>query len=585
MEMEMKMEDREDLNSILPYLPLLLRSSTLFWPSQAIEILKLLAAGPDRSRLNSGDLFFRTITDLRRSLSLSSDPLAFSAHQGYVIFFDQLISTEESKKWFEEILPALANLLLRFPSLLESHYQNADNLINGVKTGLRILNSQEAGLVVLSQELIAALLGCSLFCLFPVAIRGDKHLPTINFDHLFASLHDSCDQKQQSKIKCIIHYFERICAQIPRGSVSFERNVLPLEQRPLCVSYPDANFWNGSSIPLCKFEVCSFGLIEDQSSGALEVDFANKYFGGGALHRGCVQEEIRFMINPELIAGMLFLPALEDNESIEVVGAERFSNYTGYASSFRFSGDYVDKKEMNSLGRRKTRIVAIDALCHPGMRQYKIKYLLRPILVILKAVPVAPVNSDLVYFNREINKAFCGFMDQSKYDQYERGLVKNDCSRDEQDTDMKDPNYEGTSNLEAEAASTSIETLEEFVDPMTETCQENAHLPLKNQDDIGIATGNWGCGAFGGDPELKTIIQWLAASQGRRPFITYYTFGLRALQNLDQVSEWILVHKWSVGDLWNMVVEYCMQVLKGETYDGFFTWLLPSLSSHDEEGE
>lgn len=30
---------------------------------------------------------------------------------------------------------------------------------------------------------------------------------------------------------------------------------------------------------------------------------------------------------------------------------------------------------------------------------------------------------------------------------------------------------------------------------------------------IGIATGNWGCGAFGGDPELKTIIQWLAASQ------------------------------------------------------------------------
>lgn len=30
---------------------------------------------------------------------------------------------------------------------------------------------------------------------------------------------------------------------------------------------------------------------------------------------------------------------------------------------------------------------------------------------------------------------------------------------------------------------------------------------------IGIATGNWGCGAFGGDPEIKTIIQWLAASQ------------------------------------------------------------------------
>lgn len=41
------------------------------------------------------------------------------------------------------------------------------------------------------------------------------------------------------------------------------------------------------------------------------------------------QEEIRFMINPELIAGMLFLPRMEDNEAIEIVGAERFSNYRG----------------------------------------------------------------------------------------------------------------------------------------------------------------------------------------------------------------------------------------------------------------
>lgn len=34
-----------------------------------------------------------------------------------------------------------------------------------------------------------------------------------------------------------------------------------------------------------------------------------------------------------------------------------------------------------------------------------------------------------------------------------------------------------------------------------------------HHSDVGIATGNWGCGAFGGDPELKSVIQWLAASQ------------------------------------------------------------------------
>lgn len=42
-----------------------------------------------------------------------------------------------------------------------------------------------------------------------------------------------------------------------------------------------------------------------------------------------MQEEILFMINPELIVGMLFLPALADNEAIVIVGTERFSNYTG----------------------------------------------------------------------------------------------------------------------------------------------------------------------------------------------------------------------------------------------------------------
>ncbi|KAL6971831.1 poly(ADP-ribose) glycohydrolase, partial [Sarracenia purpurea var. burkii] len=35
-----KMEDREDLKSILPYLPVVIRSSKLFWPSQVVEALK-----------------------------------------------------------------------------------------------------------------------------------------------------------------------------------------------------------------------------------------------------------------------------------------------------------------------------------------------------------------------------------------------------------------------------------------------------------------------------------------------------------------------------------------------------------------
>ena len=190
-------------------------------------------------------------------------------------------------------------------------------------------------------------------------------------------LYDIYDEKMENKIKCIVHYFERICSQMPTGLVSFERKVLPLEDSPFCVTYPKADLWSKSAVPLCHFEVHRSGLIEDQSKEALEVDFANRYIGGGALRRGCVQEEIRFMINPELIAGMLFLPSMADNEAIEVVGPERFSNYTGYASSFHFAGDYVDKRDVDFMGRRKTKMIAIDALCDMRMRQYRLECLLR----------------------------------------------------------------------------------------------------------------------------------------------------------------------------------------------------------------
>ena len=42
-----------------------------------------------------------------------------------------------------------------------------------------------------------------------------------------------------------------------------------------------------------------------------------------------------------------------------------------------------------------------------------------------------------------------------------------------------------------------------------------------------------------------------------------------------QVIQWISRHGWTVGELWHMVVEYSSQRLKGETHEGFLTWLLP----------
>ncbi|KAF8708758.1 hypothetical protein HU200_030145 [Digitaria exilis] len=495
---------RGDLRSALPFLPVVLRGGALFWPSAAQESLRALALGPDVSRVASGDVLADALTDLRLALSLPA--LSQRAADGLALFFDDLLSRAQARGWFSEVVPNLARLLLRLPALLEDHYAKAGD----ATSGLRILASQDAGIVHLSQELVAALLTCALFCLFPTDGRAEASLPSINFDGLFAALIHNTRQSQEQKVRCLIHYFERVTDYSPTGFVSFERKVLP--RRAVSdgvITYPDVDAWIKSSAPLCQFRVFSSGFIEDEEQEALEIDFANRYLGGGALSRGCVQEEIRFMINPELIVGMLFMACMEDNEAIEIVGAERFSQYMGYGSSFRFVGDYLDNKPIDSMGRRRTRIVAIDALDCPTRLHYESSGLLR-----------------------EVNKAFCGFFDQSKFQLYAKLF---------QDSDDK-----------------------------------NFSPSISSNEYIGVSTGNWGCGAFGGNPEIKSMIQWIAASQALRPFVNYYTFEDASLERLGEVIQWVLRHEWTVGELWHMLIEYSSQRIRGETLKGFFAWLLPN---------
>jgi len=119
---------------------------------------------------------------------------------------------------------------------------------------------------------------------------------------------------------------------VPDGNITFRRQIL--RQRPN---------WDQASSPLTDVTIIDQGTIEDDAVGALQVDFANKLIGGGVLGHGCVQEEIRFTICPELAVARLFTAELQDNECLVVIGAERYSAYSGYADTFQYTGDYVDK--------------------------------------------------------------------------------------------------------------------------------------------------------------------------------------------------------------------------------------------------
>ena len=85
------------------------------------------------------------------------------------------------------------------------------------------------------------------------------------------------------------------------------------------------------------------------------MDFANKFIGGGSFNTGSVQEEILFLIYPELSVSVLICERMLDHEAYFIGNVKRFSDYTGYGKTLEFSKAYVD-------GGKKD-IIAIDALC------------------------------------------------------------------------------------------------------------------------------------------------------------------------------------------------------------------------------
>ncbi|KAL4715231.1 hypothetical protein ACJJTC_007813 [Scirpophaga incertulas] len=77
-----------------------------------------------------------------------------------------------------------------------------------------------------------------------------------------------------------------------------------------------------------------------------------------------------------------------------------------------------------------------------------------------------------------------------------------------------------------------------------------------------VATGNWGCGSRQrGHPQLKTLLQWMAASVAGVPALIYYTFSNEKLYKLDTLVRVIVDRKWTVGQLARAVLKFARQTL------------------------
>ena len=454
------------------------------WGSKQRKALERIRAGEAQNGKALAKLLALTSA---RTNSHASD---FSAE----LFDDAFVAVDPL--WWTETLPHVAGLALR-----------SEELFRGAESPLAYLPPNVRGSVRLSRIHVASILALAFFDAIPPAdpkVEEEWGLPERLSFQLW--LMDSYGT-EANKALCLLHYFVAARATFASGAgdedvaataggadeAAADDDDAVVISRLVLHAPPDAAAgeprrtpkrekegiealwapWLECEAPLTDLVVVESGGIED-AAGALQADFANEYIGGGVLHGGNVQEEIRFSICPECLVSLLICPPMRPREAILLQGIRQYASYEGYGHRFECSGAHAGTGQPE-------HIICLDALNYAyGVGDVAAQYSARP--------------SGML---RELTKLRAA--------------------------------------LSADGGIASVEQ-----------APRDAPRPL--------ATGNWGCGVFGGDARLKALLQWLEASRaGRR--VIYYPFGDPKASGLKEAAQLLLGKRATVAQLARALLE------------------------------
>ena len=142
------------------------------------------------------------------------------------------------------------------------------------------------------------------FCTFPFNGHFAIHVPT-QFDS---------NAVQRAKFRSFLYYFdwlERSGTSLD-GSLRVSRKVMTGKQ------WLTIEDWLECELPLCDVEIRHEGKLDKADPEMLQTVFASARLGGDVLADGDTQESIQFCTFPELLAVLLYVESLEDNESLQI---------------------------------------------------------------------------------------------------------------------------------------------------------------------------------------------------------------------------------------------------------------------------
>ncbi|PAV64169.1 hypothetical protein WR25_24531 isoform A [Diploscapter pachys] len=212
--------------------------------------------------------------------------------------------------------------------------------------------------VTLSQEQCACLMACAFFGMFSEDTPEQKYFNFFNVTHLMQDTQPLSGRK----LRFLLEYFMKIVKEMPRGVVTFRRI-----SYGKCLDIPEIEKkMDKTMVSDCILYADSTLIIEDQV-GHRQMDFANEFIGGGVLgQHGSAQEEIRFLLCPEMIVSCFLCEKMDPRETIQIIGAQRFSSYSGYGHTLNWKqyDNFGKEKTRNEFGRINNIMIAIDAICY-----------------------------------------------------------------------------------------------------------------------------------------------------------------------------------------------------------------------------
>lgn len=169
--------------------------------------------------------------------------------------FEDEFTEEDTNLVFEEIIPKLIDHALDLPNL--------------IKAPIPLLKKGMNHSISMSQQQASCLLANAFFCTFPKRANRNSDFPEINFNRLYSSQ----GQAVINKIKCILRYFQKVLMTPHTDVLTFQRRYIEPK------SFPD---WKHLHLKFSsiKWHVSCNGTIEE-GDRMLQVDFANRYLGGG----------------------------------------------------------------------------------------------------------------------------------------------------------------------------------------------------------------------------------------------------------------------------------------------------------------